>query len=190
MDPSRALHIFQPDILKDEKDFQVNLLRLAGETSSVTVEHMLQTLIYITNQNVEEALVIEQSYLGNLFNNEEFNGVCCPVSSLDHVVACFQLAKRDDNVELLRQFDAAHRVARRFLDDPEIKKLSQQLASRRKNDMYFKVCWKTFETMLDLVQMFPRGNFTLHLVKHLSALMTALPKVEDSDMTDPRIEFN
>ena len=42
MDPSRALHIFQPDILKDEKDFQVNLLRLAGETSSVTVEHMLR----------------------------------------------------------------------------------------------------------------------------------------------------
>ena len=189
MNPSRALSIFQHNFLKEEKDFQANLLRLAGVTSAVTVEHMLQTLIYITNQNIEDALVIEQSYLGNLFNNEEFIGVCCPVSSLDHLVACFQLAKRENNVELLRQFDSAHRIARQFLDDPEIKKFIQELVARRKNDMYFKACWETFQAMLDLIQQFPRGNFALNLLERLSALITALPQLEDRDTTAARIEF-
>jgi len=40
-----------------------------------------------------------------------------------------------------------------------------------------------------LIQQFPRGNFALNLLERLSALITALPQLEDRDTTAARIEF-
>ena len=186
---SASIYIMQTethekDVLKDEKDFQVNLLRLAGVTSAVTVDQMLSTIAYINNQNVDEALVIEQSYLGNLFTNAEFMRVCCPISSLHHVIDCFLRAKRDNNDDSLRQFDSAHRLARQFLDDPEIKKYIKDLVTRRKKDIYFKACWKTVQMMRDLTQRFPREYLTSYWITTIGECVNQMSAIENRDTTD------
>ena len=67
--------------MEKEKQFQMNLLRLAGKTSAVTVETMLDTISYISNHSIEDALFIEQTYLGNLFENKKFVQYCCKICS-------------------------------------------------------------------------------------------------------------
>ncbi len=68
-------------------------------------------------------MVIEQSYLGNLFENEEFIRACCKVGSLNHVITSFQLAKQNNDNLFLEQMRSTHRLARQFLDDVELKTL-------------------------------------------------------------------
>ena len=64
MNAQSVVNIFLPNFMDAEKSFQMNLLRLTGSTSAVTIDFMLETLIYINSNSVNEALFIEESYLG------------------------------------------------------------------------------------------------------------------------------
>ncbi len=58
--------------MEEEKQFQINLLRLSGKTNVINLETILDTMSFISNNSIEDALFIEQNYLGNLFENKDF----------------------------------------------------------------------------------------------------------------------
>lgn len=169
------MNIVVPNFMEEEKRFQMNLLRLAGQTSVVTVEVMLETVSYITNNSIEEALFIEQSYLGNLFDNEDFVRVCSKVCSLNDVISSFQVAKQSNDLTFLEQMRSAHRSARQFLDDPELKTQIKDIVLQRKVNIERIAYWNMFQMMVQLVRQFPRGNFSRNLANLLPGISTQLP---------------
>ena len=175
--------------MEEEKRFQMNLLRLAGITSAVSVEVMLDTISFITNQSVEETLFIEQIYLGNLFDNEEFVKVCAQDCSLSHVIISFQNAKQSNNHVFLEQMRSAHRSAREFLNDAELKAQIKDFVLQRKANMERRAYWNMFHMMVQLVQQFPEGNSSRHLSNLLPGISNTLPTFEDAEVsnTDPKV---
>jgi hypothetical protein len=78
-----------------EKAFQMNLIRLARQTSAVTIDHMFEFLIFTNNNAVAEVQFVEESYLGHVFNNERFiNEANIPICSFQLLFENFQEAKK------------------------------------------------------------------------------------------------
>jgi hypothetical protein len=150
---------------------------------------MLDTISFITNQSVEEALFIEQIYLGSLFDNEEFVKVCAKVCSLSHIISSFQNAKQSNDHVFLEQMRSAHRTAREFLNDPELKGQIKEIVLQRKANMERRAYWNMFHMMVQLVQQFPRGNFSRHLSKLLPGISNNLPTIEDGDVSNSIISL-
>lgn len=65
-------NIISPNFLDAERKFELNLKRLSGATNAVTVDFMLETIVFINNNAVVEAQFIEEAYLGVIFDDDEF----------------------------------------------------------------------------------------------------------------------
>jgi hypothetical protein len=111
----------------------MNLERMMGRTDAITVDHMLECIVFINNNAVSELLFIEQGYLGSIFNNEEFlvKGQV-DICSVQILVNRFEQAKKDNDREFLSLFRIAHREARKFLDDEGVKSTLKSLLGKRR----------------------------------------------------------
>lgn len=161
-----------------EKRFQLNLTRLAGVTNAIAIDHMLETISYITSHSIHEARFIEEKYLGMLFEDENLQQY--GVYTLEGLATTFEEAKKHDDVEFLKCFKIAHRKSRSFLEDVEIKKLLKDIVLQRANDVERNCCFNVFAMMLQLIQNFPEGKFPQHLAKLLPEMSKHLPGLYDS----------
>jgi hypothetical protein len=66
---------------RDER-FLLNLTRMAGDTNAVFPDHMMEFVVYLTNENVRELVFIESAYTSIIFNDEEFNFPSCSIEVL------------------------------------------------------------------------------------------------------------
>eukprot|EP00981_Chlorochromonas_danica_P009887 scaffold2859_cov126-Ochromonas_danica.AAC.1 len=81
---------------RSEDKFKLNLKRLSGLTSAVTIDDMCEVMAYIQNNGVHDLSFVEEPYRASIFSDDEF---------LEKTAV-----QRD-----------SHRVARKFLEDAGIK---------------------------------------------------------------------
>jgi hypothetical protein len=147
--------------MDEENKFILNLTRLCGATNAVTLDFILETLVYINNNAVVEALFIEESYLVSIFDDEEFLQVGkISICSVQFLINRYEESKRnsdDDFLVLLRQ---KHRTARAFLNDDAIKDSIRQVIESRKETIKHQATWTTINNIFGLLQHFPTASIS------------------------------
>lgn len=117
-----------------ENGFQMNLIRLAGDTSAVTIDHMLEFLTYTNNNSVLEVQFVEQKYTASIFNNQKFlDDGNISICSLQFLIDKYQDAKKRNDSHFLKLLRDAHRQARAFLNEPAIKSKLNEIIIQRKS---------------------------------------------------------
>ena len=110
----------QRDRLDDK--FKLTLRRLSGDTSGVTIDDIIEFLVFVQKYGVNDLSFVEEAYKASIFSDDEFlvsSGII--VCSVEQFIEVWEVAKQKKDVIVLKLFRDAHRKARSFLLSPEIK---------------------------------------------------------------------
>ena len=157
-----------------EKVFQMNLIRLAGNTSAVTIDHMLEFFAYANKNSVVEVIFVEQEYTASVFNNQVFDDANINIDSLQILIDKYEDAKKNNDPHFLKLLRDAHRQARAFLNEPEIKTKLKEIVSQRKFQSEYRGYMNVLTTVVDFMKDFG-DNRLLN-----ASLTTILPKLFDN----------
>lgn len=125
---SKAVSDHDDEILRQERKelseerFKLNLKRLCGRTSAVTIDDMCEVIGYIQENGVYDLSFVEEAYKSSIFSDDEFlekTGII--VDSFERFIAAWVNAKENNYSLILKLFRDKHRVARQFLEEPGIK---------------------------------------------------------------------
>ncbi len=164
-----------------EKKFILNLTRLAGLTEAVSVDAIVETLAYISNNAVLEAQFLEECYLSVVFEDDDFidqAGIhVCSVSNFINRV--HEAIKANDGV-FLGLLRSVHRRAREFLRRPEIKQRIQDLIIERQESLESKAIWNAITALVAVVQNFPRNYHARLFADFMPRITERLPMITES----------
>jgi hypothetical protein len=173
-------NIMLPNFKNAERSFQINLERMMGRTDAITVDHMLECIVFINNNAVSELLFIEQGYLGSIFNNEEFLvkgkvNIC----SIQILVNRYEQAKKDNDIEFLNLFRIAHREARMFLDDVGVKNTLRTLLEKRRATVEYQAYMNIVSSIATFMRDFGYNKMiTTMFSEFLSQLSAGVRHIE------------
>lgn len=105
-----------------EEKFKLNLKRLCGLTTAVTIDDMCEVMSYIQNNGIHDLSFVEEAYKSSIFSDDEFlekTGII--VCSVEQFISAWEDAKEKKDVAVLKLFRDAHREARKFLEESDIK---------------------------------------------------------------------
>jgi hypothetical protein len=105
-----------------EEQFKLNLKRLCGLTTAVTIDDMCQVMDYIQTNAVHDLSFVEEAYRSCIFSDDEFlEKTEIIVCSVDQFIAAWEDAKEKKDHVILKAFRDMHREARRLLEEANIK---------------------------------------------------------------------
>ena len=107
---------------RSEEKFKLNLKRLCGLTNAVTIDDMCEVMAYIENNGIHDLSFVEEAYKSSIFSDDEFlekTGII--VCSVEQFIAAWEEAKEKKDAVILKLFRDTHRVARKFLEEADIK---------------------------------------------------------------------
>jgi hypothetical protein len=171
--------------MDEEKKFMHNLTRLAGPINAVTVDSMFETLSYINSNAVLEAEFIEGTYLGSIFDDEEFlqqSGI--RICSVQILFSRYEEAKRNSDDVFLSLLRQKHRIARAFLDSDDVRRQIRELIEVRKGTMQHRAIWTTITNILGLLQHFPNCGIGRLLAPMLPQLLQTVQQLESGENTN------
>jgi hypothetical protein len=108
--------------LKEDK-FKLILKRLSGETNAVTIDDLCEFMAFVQNNGVHDLSFVEEVYRASIFSDDEFlekSGII--VCSVEQFISTWEDAKEKKEAPKLILFRDAHRKARAFLAEPDVKK--------------------------------------------------------------------
>lgn len=161
------------------------MTRLCGPTSSVTVEFIFETLVYINNNAVVDAFFIEENYLSVIFDDDEFLTQCrISICSVQFLLNKYEEARRVNDEAFLLRLSQKHREARAFLDNNEIKEGIKAVIENRKEVMENRAIWATITNILGLLQHFPRTALGRLLAPIVPQLTQTVPQLTNTTTGD------
>ena len=162
--------------MDEETKFIHNLVRLAGPTNAVTVDFMLDTLLYINKNSIVEAQFIEVPYLESMFDDQEF----LQHNNIQNLINNYEEAKRNSDDIFLTLLHQKHKLARMFLENEVIKKQIKDLIEVRKKLIENKLTEFTITNILQIVKYFPNSKVGQILQPLLPELMESIIDNENS----------
>jgi hypothetical protein len=125
-----------------EDKFKLILTRLSGETNAVTIDDMCEFMAFVQNNGVHDLSFVDEGYRASVFSDDEFldkTGII--VCSVEQFVSTWEDAKEKKEATMLILFRDAHRKARTFLADPDVKKRIKDChAMRDQVNLYKDYC--------------------------------------------------
>jgi hypothetical protein len=174
--------IQQQNPLALEIQFQMNLLRLAGKTQIVTLENIFETISYASQNGISDLLFLEEDYLPHLFGDEAFMAYICSFPSL---VQRFEEAKNKNDPVVLEAFRIAHRKARLFLDDAEIKAKLKNICSFRASVNQYQAYVNMIQVMLNYTQDYVFHTPAIEIIQGVfPQLAQNVPRIQNAPPTD------
>ena len=165
-------HSIPQNFMEEEKRFHMNLLRLASSKSAITIDFMLETLTFISHHSVDDALFIEEAYLGKMFQDKEFmEGAKIITCSVPYLSNRFEEAKRNEDVKFLRHLQRAHRESCSFLTDETIRSNILAILEERKKGMENKAMLLIHQNIQCFLQEFPNSTMSKILQTSLSQMI-------------------
>jgi hypothetical protein len=166
--------------LDEERKFVLNLTRLCGATNAVTVEYIIEAIIYINNHGIVEGQFIEENYLGSFFDDEEFltrgDISVCSVQSLKDR---YDLAKSTNDIEFLTLLRTKHRETRVFLIDQQLKERIRHLIEKRRKAVEHGAVWTAVISICGVIEHFPNSSFGQFMAPLLPQMLLSLPQIMD-----------
>ena len=155
------------NIIKDlshlllERQFQMNILRLSGNTQMVTLETMFETITYASQQGIIEILFLEEYYLPYFFDDKLLQVIQLYVCAIPSLIQRYNEAKQRNDKSVLEAFRNTHRKARMFLDNQDIKMKLKAFSLSRSSVIQYQAYINMINVML---------NYTYDYVNHTPAI--------------------
>jgi len=162
--------------MDEENKFIHNLTRLVGPTNAVTIDSMLNTLLYIDKNSITEAQFIESSYLESIIDDEEF---LTPIGSIRDLYNKYEKAIWNSDHSFLSLLHKKHKIAKAFLDNDVVKQQIKAVIETRKPVMENKAIWTTITNILELVQQFPHSNISRFLGPLLPKILQSVTHTDE-----------
>jgi len=180
--------------MEKENKFILNLTRLSGSISAITIDCMFETLAYIDEHAIIEAQFIEANYLGSLFNDDEIMQKWgMSDSSLKELILLYEEAKKatddefDECFTVLRQ---KHKYARKFLEFFDIQNKIRLLIDTRKKELQYHAACDTVKHIIELLQHFPHSDTCKILAPLLPEFVESISKSVSNPTVAPTTSYN
>jgi hypothetical protein len=125
-----------------EDKFKLILTRLSGETNAVTIDDVCEFMAFVQNNGVHDLSFVDEGYRASVFSDDEFldkTGII--VCSVEQFISTWEDAKEKKEATMLILFRDAHRKARAFLADPDVKRRIKEChAMRDQANLYKDYC--------------------------------------------------
>ena len=155
-----------------EKAFQMNLIRLSGSTSAVSIDHMFEFLVYTNSNSVHDVQFVEEIYTDSIFNNQQFlDDASISICSLQIIFDKYQEAIKNNDSHFLKLLHDAHRQARVFLNDQATKARLKEIANQRKTQNEYQAYMNILSSIVGFMTDF---SYNHHLNVSLTTMLPQL----------------
>ena len=110
----KVINIILANVMENERKFIYNLRCLKGRADAVSIDTMLETLLYIGNNSVDSGHFLTEEYLSVVYGNDELISSGVYVCSLERLVTRYREACQSNDAEFLNRIRVVHREARAY----------------------------------------------------------------------------